>query len=409
MTTLLDTTLRREAQLLRFGTYLKDEYIKPTFQELSKELPKMLTGFDELNKLERTKLAREARNHVSTQMSAMFDDITGELHLLSDDEASFMLDLYDDYTTEAMKAVIGSAVVSTADNALISLESGGVARTGVWSDFIKDNINTTARMVDGAVLKGFRDGETLQSITQTLRGSYNRGTKQYVGGILSGRATQYAETLARTGISHYANQARDKFANLNSDLLGESVFFATLDNRTTTTCLGFHTNRYKNNDPKKPVLPLHYNERSIFLPAGPGIDPLEGNRPLVGGKHSKEAREEFEKRRDRLDNLRDERAERRAAGENVPTTASKVKYRGRKDLDVFSIEQVSAKVTSQTWLKRQPRFFVEDTLGRQRAKLFLDGDLPIEKFTDLGGKPLTLAELRKTAAGEKEFRKAGLD
>lgn len=389
MTTLLDTTLRREAQLLRFGTYLKDEYIKPTFQELSKELPKMLTGFDELNKLERTKLAREVRKHVSTQMSAMFDDITGELHLLSDDEASFMLDLYDDYTTEAMKAVAASAVVSTADNALISLESGGVARTGVWSDFIKDNINTTARMVDGAVLKGFRDGETLQSITQTLRGSYNRGAKQYVGGILNGRATQYAETLARTGISHYANQARDKFAMLNDDILDSSVFFATLDNRTTTTCLGFHTNRYKNNDPKKPVLPLHYNERSIFLPAGPGIDPLEGNRPLVGGKHSKEAREEFGLRQSRTD--------------------KKVKYRGRKDLDVFSIEQVSAKVTSQTWLKRQPRWFVEDALGKQRAKLFLDGDLPIEKFTDLGGKPLTLAELRKTAAGEKAFRRAGLD
>lgn len=389
MTTLLDTTLRREAQLLRFGTYLKDEYIKPTFQELSKELPKMLTGFDELNKLERAKLAREVRNHVSTQMSAMFDDITGELHLLSDDEASFMLDLYDDYTTEAMKAVTASAVVSTADNALISLGSGGVARTGVWSDFIKDNINTTARMVDGAVLKGFRDGETLQSITQTLRGSYNRGTKQYVGGILNGRATQYAETLARTGISHYANQARDKFAMLNDDILDSSVFFATLDNRTTTTCLGFHTSRYKNNDPKKPVLPLHYNERSIFLPAGPGIDPLEGNWPLVGGKHSKEAREEFELRQSRTDR--------------------KVKYRGRKDLDVFSIEQASAKVTSQEWLKRQPRWFVESTLGKERAKLFLDGDLPIEKFTDLGGKPLTLAELRKTAAGEKAFRRAGLD
>lgn len=389
MTTLLDSTLRREAQLLRFGTYLKDEYIKPTFQELSKELPKMLTGFDELNKSERTKLAREVRNYVSVQMSGMFDDITGELHLLSDDEASFMLDLYDDYTTEAMKAVAASAVVSTADNALISLESSGVARTGVWSDFIKDNINTTTRMIDGAVLKGFRDGETLQSITQTLRGSYNRGTKQYTGGILNGRATQYAETLARTGISHYANQARDKFANLNSDLLGESVFFATLDNRTTSTCLGFHAKRWKNDDPSKPVLPLHYNERSVFLHAGKGIDPLEGDRPLIGGKHSKEAREEFELRQSR--------------------TNRKVKYRGRKDLDVFEVEQVSAKVTSQEWLKRQPRFFVESTLGKTRAQLFLDGNLPIEKFTDLGGKPLTLAELRKTAAGEKAFRKAGLD
>lgn len=389
MTTLLDSTIRRDAQLLRFGTYLKSEYITPTMQSLSKELPKLLVGFDELNKSERTKLAREIRNQVSVSMGAMFDDITNELHLLTDDEAEFMLDLYDDYTTATMTALNTAAVVSTADNALISLESGGRASTGVWMDFVKENINTANKMVDGVVLKGFRDGQTLQSITQELRGSYNRSTKRYSGGVLNGRMTQYAETLARTGVSHYANQARDRFAAKNDDIIDSSVFFATLDNRTTTTCLGFHLDKFKNDDPSKPVLPLHYNERSVYLYAGDGIDPLEGDRPLIGGKKSKEAQDEFEARQSR--------------------TGKKVSYKGRKDSDIFKVEQVSAKVTSQQWLERQPRFFVESTLGKERAALFLDGKLPIDRFTDMAGRPLTLKELKATAAGEKAYRLSGLD
>ena len=349
----------------------------------------MLVGFDELNKSELTKLSREIRSQVSASMNAMFDSITGELHLMTDDEAEFVRELYDDYTTAALTALEVGAVVSTADNALISLESGGRVNTGVWADFIKENINTANKMVDGVVLKGFRDGQTLQQITSELRGSYNRGTKKYVGGVINGRMTQYAETLARTGVSHYSNQARDKFAAKNKSAINKQVFFATLDNRTTTTCLGFHLDEFELDDNSKPTLPIHYNERSVYLFKGDGIDPLAGDRPLIGGKNTKSAREEFEARQSRTDR--------------------KVKYKGRKDSDVFDVEQVSAKVTSQQWLERQPRFFVESTLGKTRAALFLDGKLPIEKFTDLQGRSLTLAELRDTAAGERAFRRAGID
>ena len=406
--TLLDATIRRDAQLLRFGTYLKSEYITPTMQGLSKSIPKELVGLDELNKAERTKLAVQIRRLISTSMGAMFDNITNELHILTDDEAEFMLELYDDYTTATMVAVNQAAVVATASNALLSLDASGSVNTGVWNTFVKQNISTTTRMLDGVILKGFRDGGTLQSITSELRGSYNRGTKQYTGGILNGKATRYAETLARTGVSHYTNQARTSFANKNDDILDEKVFFATLDNCTTTTCMGFHTNTYKIADNNAPVLPLHYNERSVYLFGGKGIDPLEGDRPLTGGKDSDEAKAEFERRTKKKNKLRRDRAEKRADGEVTPTTKSKVTYKGRKDSDIFDVEVVSAKVTSQQFLERQPLWFVESTLGKTRAKLFKEGGLKIDKFTDLQGRQLSLAELKKTAAGEKAFRKSGL-
>jgi len=62
-------------------------------------------------------------------------------------------------------------------------------------------------------------------------------------------------------------------------------------------------------------------------------------------------------------------------------------------------------ITYGQWLKKQPRGFVEDTLGPTRAKLFLDGKLPIDRFTDRRGGELTLDQLkdRDSAAWRKAF------
>lgn len=385
--TLLDSTIRRDAQLQRFGTYLKSEYITPAMQELSREIPKLLAGFDELNKAEKNKLARDIRAIIQERMGVMFGDITSELQDMNSDEAEFVRELYSDYTTATLAPVVASTAISFANNAVMSLEKGKGFTTGLWSELVEQNIITAIREVDGVVRRGFRDGDTLQSITQELRGSYNRSTKRYMGGILNSTNANRAEALARTGVSHYANRARDSFAAKNKDVLSFYQFFATLDNRTTNTCLSLHLNKYDIDDPNKPVLPIHFGERSIYLFGGPTIDPTEGSRPVIGGQRGAKAREEFEQRQSRTDR--------------------QVKYKGRKDSSVFDVEQVSAKVTSQEWLSRQPRWFVESTLGKTRTRLFLDGDLDIKKLTDLQGRPLTLAELRETAAGEKAYRRLG--
>lgn len=381
--TLLDSTIRRDAQLQRFGTYLKAEYVTPTMQGLARDIPKLLVNFDDLNKFEQRRLVKEVNEIIQTKMGAMFESITNELHEMTDTESEFIFDLYDDFTELNFATVASAAVIKAADSAILSLEKGAGRTVGLWSELVAENIAGVTKEVDAIIRDGFRGGRTLQQMTRDLRGTYNRGTKKYMGGILDIKTNQ-AEALIRTGVSHYSNRAREEFQNENARLLPESVFFATLDNRTTTQCLSLHLTRWSNDDPKKPVLPLHFGERSIFLFAGQGIDPLEGTRPVVGGKAG--AGDEFEAKQSRTDR--------------------KVKYKGRKDLDVFSVDQVSAKVTSQEWLKRQPEWFIESTLGKARAKLFLDGGLDIKKFTDITGSPLTLAELRQTAGGEKAWRRA---
>lgn len=381
--TLLDSTIRRDAQLQRFGTYLKSEYVTPAMQGLARDIPKLLVNFDDLNKFEQKRLVKEVNELIQTKMGAMFESITDELHEMTDTESEFIFDLYDDFTELNFATVASAAVIKAADSAILSLEKGAGRTVGLWSELVAENISGVTKEVDAIIRDGFRGGRTLQQMTQDLRGTYNRGTKKYMGGILDIKTNQ-AEALIRTGVSHYSNRAREEFQNENSRLLPESVFFATLDNRTTTTCLSLHLTRWRNDDPKKPVLPLHFGERSVYLFAGQGIDPLEGTRPVIGGKVG--ASDEFEAKQSRTD--------------------KKVKYKGRKDLDVFSVDQVSAKVTSQEWLKRQPEWFIESTLGKARAKLFLDGGLDIKKFTDITGSPLTLAELRQTADGEKAWRRA---
>ena len=58
------------------------------------------------------------------------------------------------------------------------------------------------------------------------------------------------------------------------------------------------------------------------------------------------------------------------------------------------------------WLKTQRRDFVEDVLGKTRAKLYLDGKMPLDKFVDRKGATLTLDELKKRNASF--FKDAGL-
>lgn len=47
------------------------------------------------------------------------------------------------------------------------------------------------------------------------------------------------------------------------------------------------------------------------------------------------------------------------------------------------------------WLERQPEAVQNDILGVAKARLFRDGNLTLDRFTDRNGRALTLAELRK--------------
>lgn len=59
------------------------------------------------------------------------------------------------------------------------------------------------------------------------------------------------------------------------------------------------------------------------------------------------------------------------------------------------------------WLREQPRDVVIDILGSKKAKLFLDGNLSLDRFINRQGDELTLSELRKRYP--RYWDRAGLD
>ncbi|ULG00606.1 minor head protein [Alteromonas phage vB_AmaS-R9Y1] len=347
---ILDDTIRRELALQRFASFLVRQYIRPTAQELALEIPRALAGYEDLPRAEQFKVFAKLKRLVRERWKAMWDPITGQLGDVAIQELEYMADLYDDVIA-GVRNPGGRVVVPE-----MVLGDGNLIRAGKWAEFIAGNADETAQRIDGRIKRMWRDGGTLNDILYQLRGKYNRRTKAYEGGIIEGQVKK-ATTLARTGVSHYTAAARDKFANANREYISDRIFFATLDGSTTDICLGNHLNRYPITSDEYPRLPLHYNERSVYIFAGKGFDPLDGDRPSKGANGS---------------------------------------------------EEISAKTTAAAWLKRQPREWVERQLGKTRAALFLDGGLPLNKFLDAANVPLTLEQLAETIPGQRAFRRANL-
>ncbi len=67
----------------------------------------------------------------------------------------------------------------------------------------------------------------------------------------------------------------------------------------------------------------------------------------------------------------------------------------RPSIGASGKESVSGRKTYGGWLKEQPKSFVDEALGEKRSKLFRNGSLTIDKFTDPLGRVYTLDELNR--------------
>lgn len=349
----LDEMIRRDVQLQRVATSIKNKYITPTAQDIAAEVGKMLLGYEDLNAAEKRTLINDIKRYTSESWGGIWIGFSDEITPIMEDEGQFVLELYDDYTPDSEELIAPKSLPPA--NAVMSTGT----QAGVWSEFVAANIGDTVKAVNAVTQSGVRDGATVQQMINQLRGTYNRRTKQYENGILTGKQARRAESLVRTGVSHHVSGVRDRFAQDNKDVISKRVFFATLDNRTTTICLSNHLREWDVDDDSYPRLPLHFNERSVYVFRTRSFNPLSQTRPVQVGES--DGKTEF--------------------------------------------EQVSAKLSASAWLKRQPRWFIEQTLGKTRAELFIDGNLDIKSMVDVQNKPLTIEQLKNTTKGARAFRK----
>jgi len=280
-----------------------------------------------------------------------------------------------------MRVPTDAAISRSVKSDVMVFESSARTLAGTWGELVALNLASVAATYNNQIQAANALGETATQAVTRMRN------------ITQGALMRDAENLVRTGMAQHAINARELLMQENSDIVKRKFFNATFDNRTTKQCMSASSsssNPWLLDDPSAPKLPLHYNERSNYLYLIEGQTEPEGTKTAVGGKDTEEAREAFDKRQARLNKRRD--------NPNIDgKTSSQVRYRGRRDQDIFDVNQVSESKSSN-WLRKQPRYFVNDTLGPERAALFLDEGFALTKFTDMTFRPLTLAQIRANGA-----------
>lgn len=209
-----------------------------------------------------------------------------------------------------------------------------------------------ARLRD-AIRIGMVEGEPIDKIVRRVRGTR---AAQYSDGILEiGRRD--AAAVVRTAVAHTAAVARDATYQDNFDIIKSVQWISVLDGRTTALCRARDLKVYPLKSGPRP--PAHINCRSTTCPITKSFRELGLD----------------------MDEL---------------SPATRASMNG----------QVPAGMNYGEWLKTQDRAFVEHVLGVKKAKLFLDGKLPIDKFVNRAGHELTLEQLAER--DPVAFKRAGL-
>ena len=229
----------------------------------------------------------------------------------------------------------------------------------------------TARMHQ-AIRTGFLEGESTAKIVKRVIGTRPLRFKDGVREV----TRRETEALVHTSVQAASTAAREQVYGANTPLIKKVRYVATLDGRTTMICRSLDQEEFEVGEGPRP--PLHMRCRSTTVPITrswrelgfDSSDSPRGMRPFI----------------------RDKR---------------KLKDIPKADRDAL-VGRVNSDLSYSKWLKRQPQDFIESVMGKTKAKLFLDGGLPMDRFRDLGAvREYTLDELRRLEPAA--FRKAGID
>lgn len=361
----LDDIMRHQAYLARLETSGYRSHIAPSLAITLRDIKRLLADVETGITSQRQLRAIEAAITKAIQANSGWAALESDLNDLAI------------YENEWQQKLIGAGVAASdervkrlAANTMMSLRSGERFNTGFIIDFMRDNLGAQAAVVNNIVRRGYSEGATINELRRQITQAYD--------GIIS----REAEALARTATNHYSSVGRRAFVDANKDLNLREYPLVTFDNRTSDTCISISAQYAEKGWPagESPIgyQPWHFGCRSTVIARAEGQE-VTGTRSAVGGQS--DGAEAFAERNSR----------RRAA--------SQVRYRGKRDADIFKAGQIKASTTIDTWLRQQPAWFQDDMLGPTRAKMFRDGELSLRNLTDAAKRPLTLAEIRAREGG----------
>jgi len=212
--------------------------------------------------------------------------------------------------------------------------SGSLLSRKTIEEAIKDFAGKKAVQVNRLITDGIAIGDTTAQI--------QRKAKVLTGTLQS----RELDTLVRTSINHASSAARKEVYNRNDSLLDGYIWIATLDNKTCLYCGS--RDQEVINDINGEFPPPHYNCRCTTVPNVKEEYKVKG---FAGG------------------------GKRPAIGKD-------------------GVQFVKSNKSYGAWLKKQPEAFVDEAIGVERSRLFRNGKISIDKFTDPTGRLYNLDQLR---------------
>lgn len=310
--------ITNQIDLNRFSKATASKVIDLFDQVLVDLLNRINSGYLDLNSptnLERLNaLYRQTLNSLLTVIDAASLLTEQQLNILADNQLSYASKYLSYFINKDI--IINSVILSPifVKNIVENNPTSGI----VLSRAFKTIATNTANNIDKAIRVGLIQGETNQQITKRIRGSK---ANNYADGIYrSTRAN--IQTLVRTAVTDVAAQASQEIYKANSAVTNKYKYIATLDSRTSNTCISLDNKIFEYG--QGPLPPQNLNCRSSII-------------PVIDYK---------------------------ALGIEGPKTPLK---RASKD------GPVSASLNYAQWLREQPNNVVEYVLGKAKAKLFLQG------------------------------------
>lgn len=320
------------------------------FAQLMVAIERMPPGSFTVQRLDQLLQSVQALN--AQVYATLRGDLEGEMVAFVEYEANYEYQLLTNTIPQEVQVVVPVARVSASQ-----VYAAAMARPfqgKLLSEFTRDIEAARMTRIRDAVRIGFVEGETVAQMVRRIRGTRAAG---YADGLLE-TDRRAAEAIVRTSVNHLSNVTRQALYAENEDLVSEWQFLATLDGRTTVTCASLSGKTFPVG--KGPQPPRHINCRSTSVPV------------------VKSAWEALGLSKDEID----------------PGTQASMDG------------QVAGDLNYSDWLRGKPAAFQDEVLGSTRGKLFRDGKVDIDRFTNDKGKVYSLDELRRRDAAL--FERAGV-
>jgi SPP1 gp7 family putative phage head morphogenesis protein len=346
-----DLLIRHQVGVFRMSTSVLKKLIpilnKADAEIVDKLLARSATLEGSFTSTRLTSLLDALRNINRDAVNELGKRLRGELVDVAKYEAEFTSSML----TQALP--IKWDIVTPSAETLKAVVTARPFQGKLLKDWLSELDAGRSRRVRDAVRLGMVQGETTPQIVRRIMGTKALGYKDGVMEI----SRRGAEAMVRTAVAHTASAARDELYQENADLIAQEQWVATLDTRTCPICGGLDGKKFDLGQGERP--PIHISCRCVRIAITKSWKELGFN----------------------IDEL-------------PPGTRASMNG------------QVPASMTYNEWLKKQHADVQDDALGPTRGKLFRDGGLDVQSFTNRANDELTLDELR--AKDADAFKKAGL-